>query len=220
MPGLRQLRAFSVEMMKLAADVQDAGIRDLLAFRRGEEYLPGGQLESNTEEEVRHQSKLGAYGTQFGESTGRYLGLASDSFDHRSRTKKHNNYQKGRDYTTTGLKGGLTGLGVLGAINTMRGRFGSPAGVYETRKAMNTARKAFGIGASAAVADRAYRHDELPKTASDIGALGVQSTPGNLKSPGAQLSQARATGLFRNVNHASEGLKPRSLQMGTKFRVA
>jgi hypothetical protein len=212
MPGLRQLRAFSVEMMKLAADVQDAGIRDLLAFRRGEEYLPGGQLESNTEEEVRHQSKLADFDPK--------MGLAAGSYDLKARKKKQNDYQKARDYTTTGLKGGLTGLGVLGAINTMRGRFGSPAGVYETRKAMNTARKAFGIGASAAVADRAYRHDELPKTASNIGALGVQSTPGNLKSPGAQLSQARATGLFRNVNHASEGLKPRSLQMGTKFRVA
>jgi hypothetical protein len=212
MPGLRQLRAFSVEMMKLAADVQDADIRDLLAFRRGEEYLPGGQLESNTEEEERHQSKLADFDPK--------MGLAAGSFDLRARKKKHNDYQKARDYTTTGLKGGLTGLGVLGAINTMRGRFGSPSGAYEVRKAMSTARKAFGVGAGAAVADRAYRHDELPKTAADIGALGVRPSTGNLKSPGTQLSQARATGLFRNVNHASEGLKPRSLKIGSKFRVA
>jgi hypothetical protein len=130
MPGLRQLRAFSVEMMKLAADVQDADIRDLLAFRRGEEYLPGGQLESNTEEEERHQSKLADFDPK--------MGLAAGSFDLRARKKKHNDYQKARDYTTTGLKGGLTGLGVLGAINTMRGRFGSPSGAYEVRKAMST----------------------------------------------------------------------------------
>lgn len=209
MPGLRQLRSFSTELMKLAAGVPDAGIRELLAFRRGEEFLPGGQLESNTEEEARHQAKFASPGLDFG-SMGR-LGLASGSFDLPARKKKDNAYQKVRDYAVTGMKGGLSGLGVMGAINTMRGKKGL--------NSMMAARRAAAGGASLALLDRAYRHDDLPKTA-NIGTIGVHPTPSGLRSPGAQLSQARETGLFRGVNHAAEGREPHSLQIGQKFRAA
>jgi hypothetical protein len=196
-------------MMKLAAGVPDAGIQELLAYRRGEEYLTGGQLESNTAEEAVYQAKM-AFDPK--------MGLAAGNYDLKAKTKKKDStYQKVRDYGATGLKGGLTGLGVMGALNTMRGRFGSPGNMSEVRRAMGKARAFAGVGASAAVADRAYRHDEFPKTA-DIGALVVNATPGPFRSPGAQLSQARATGLFRNVNHETEGLKPKSLQYG-KFQV-
>lgn len=134
------------------------------------------------------------------------------SYDLHARKKKDNAYQKVRDYATTGMKGGLSGLGVMGAINTMKGRKGFAN--------MVNARRAAAGGASVTLLDRAYRHDDLPKTASDIGALGVNPTPSNFGTPGAQLSQARATGLWRAVNHETEGRKPRSLQLGQKFRFA
>lgn len=43
--------------MKLAAGVPDAGARELLAFRQGEEYLPGGRLESNANQEAATATK-------------------------------------------------------------------------------------------------------------------------------------------------------------------
>lgn len=196
-------------MMKLATGTPDAGIQELLAYRRGEEYLPGGLLESNTAEEAPHQAKM-AFDPK--------MGLAAGSYDLKARKKKSNTYQSARDYATTGLKGGLTGLGVMGALNTMRGRFGAPQNISEVRKAVRNAKTFAGIGATAAVADRAYRHDEFASKTADIGALAVNAKAGPLRSPGAQLSQARATALFRNVNHETEGLKPKSLQYG-KFQV-
>jgi len=208
MPGLRQLRSFSVEMMKLAADVQDAGIRELLAYRRGEEYLPGGQLSSNTATEAPHQAKMAA-------GFDSRMGLAADSFDLSSKKKKNNAYQTVRDYAATGMKGALTGLGVMGATNAMRGRFGSPQTAHEIRKAMHNARKAAVVGGGLAVGDRAYRHDDLPKTAGV-----VRATASGLRSPAAQLSQASATGALKNVVHSAEGRRPRSLQIGKKFRAA
>ena len=200
MADLRQLRSFTTEMMKLAAGVPDAGIQELLAFRRGEEYLPGGQLPSNTEEEVRHQAK-------FAEMFDPKMGLAAGSFDLKARKKKSNEYQKARDYAVTGMKGGLSGLGVMGAVNAMRKKpFAASA---------MKARRAATLGASIALLDRAYRHDDLPKTAGV-----VRPTAAGLRSPAAQLSQARATGSFKNVVRSTEGLKPHSLQTGKKFRVA
>lgn len=211
--SLRQLRSFSVEMMKLAADIQDADIRSLLAFRRGEEYLEGGKLPANTalEDEELHLTKMGNFDSRIGLA-------ASDSYDLRSKTKKDNKYQKARDYATSGAKGGLTALGILGAVNAMRGRFGSPQGLSETRKAMKNARRAAAVGASAAVVDRAYRHNELPEVAKLANI--VNPTPNAFRSPAAQLSQARATGSFKNVIRSSEGRQPHSLQIGKKFRVS
>lgn len=198
MTGLRQIRAFSVELMKLAAGIPDAGIQELLAFRRGEEYLPGGKLESNTAEEVVHQDKM-AFDPK--------MGLAAGSFDHHAKKKKDNAYQKGRDYAASGMKGGLTGMGVAGALNALRRKPFLPT----TAKA----RKAAVLGASVAMMDRAYRHDDLPKTANIVNA-----TASGLRSPAAQLSQARATGGFRNVVRSTAGRNPQSLQMGKKFQTA
>jgi len=199
--GLRQLRSFSTEMMKLAAGVPDAGIRELLAFRRGEEYLPGGRLESNTVEESPNHEKFGS--GMFDPK----MGLASGDFDHHARKKKDNAYQKGRDYAASGMKGGLTGLGVAGAVNAMRKKPFLPTAMK--------ARRAAGLGASVALLDRAYRHDDLPKTAGV-----VRSTASGLRSPAAQLSQASATGGFKSVVRSTEGRAPLSLQSGQKFRIS
>lgn len=210
--SLRQLRSFSVEMMKLAADIQDADIRSLLAFRRGEEYLEGGKLPANTalEDVELHLTKMGLDSR---------IGLAaSNSYDLHAKTKKDNSYQKTRDYATSGIKGGLTALGLLGATNAMRGRFGPPKNLSATRKAMNNARRVAAVGAAAAVVDRAYRHDELPEVAKLANI--VRPTPNAFRSPAAQLAQSRATGSFKNVIRSTEGRQPHSLQIGNKFRVS
>lgn len=190
MTELRQLRSFSTELMKLAADVSDADIRELLTYRQNNVSVDQAKIANSFDPK---------------------MGLAAGSYDLRAKKKKSNSYQKVRDYAATGMKGGLTGLGIMGALNAMKQKkiFPRPS----------TARRAASLGSSVALLDRAYRHDDLPKTASDIGALGVNPTPANLATPGLQLAQARATGLFRNVNHETEGRKPRSLQLGHKFRV-
>jgi hypothetical protein len=214
MTSLRQLRSFSAEMMKIAADVQDPGIQELLAFRRGEEYLPGGQLPSNTALEEYYQPKMAA-------GFDSRIGLATDAFDLKARKKKHNQYQTVRDYATTGMKGGLTGIGLLGAANALRGRFGSPQGPVETFKAMRNVRRAAGAGVGVALLDRAYRHDDLPDIQGKDKTAGiVRPTANGLRSPAAQLSQAQATGSFKNVIRSTEGRAPHSLQTGKKFRLA
>ena len=143
MSNLRIIRSFSVELMKIAADIKDSDIRNLLAERRGEEYLEGGRLPSNADKPAFPKAATsGGYTAPVGLS-------ASGSYDLKANKKKSNLYQKVRDYSTTALKGGLTGLGVLGASNAMRGRFGSPAAGTETLRAMRQARRAATIGASA-----------------------------------------------------------------------
>jgi hypothetical protein len=51
-------RAFSVELMKIATEVQDADIRAMVAESRGKEYLQGGRLATNTEVETNFKPKL------------------------------------------------------------------------------------------------------------------------------------------------------------------
>lgn len=213
-PAIRMIRAFSTELQKIAAKVQDADIQKLLAEREGKEYLDGGRLATNTMLEAEYAQKMagfGGYSAPVGLSTGAGI---NDVL--KSKTKKDNDYQKVRDYAGTGMKGGLTGLGVLGATNAMRGRFGAPVGAAAIRHAAKSARRAAGIGATAAIADRAYRHDDLPgeKKAFVVGAN--PNTP--FRSPAASLSESRATGSFKNVIHDA-GKASRGVQLGTKFRL-
>ena len=210
MSGLRTIRAFAVEMLKIAADIKDADIRKLLAERKGEEYLDGGRLLTNTEQEAKYFPKMasgfGGYSPPVGMS-------ASGSYDLTARKKKNNTYQKLRDYTVTGTKGALTGLGVLGASNAMRGRFGSPSTGLDAVRAARQARRAATIGASAAVLDRAYRHDEFSKEAMVSPKL---ETP--FRSPQQELSRGQETGKFESgVIHDYK--RPRSVQIGRKFRI-
>lgn len=209
MSGLRTIRAFTVEMLKIAADIKDADIRKLLAERRGEEYLDGGRLLTNTEQEAKYFPKMagaGGYMAPVGMS-------ASGSYDLKARKKKDNTYQKLRDYTVTGTKGALTGLGILGAANAMKGRFGSPSSGLDAIRAARQARRAATIGGSAAVLDRAYRHDEFTKEAL------VNPKPETpFLGPRQELSRGQETGKFESHVFHDYG-SPRTVQLGRKFRI-
>lgn len=206
MSGLRVIRSFSTEMMKIAADIKDADIRHLLAERRGNEYLEGGRLPSNYDKPEFPKAAAGGYTAPIGLSE-------SGSYDLKSNKKKPNSYQKIRDYSTAALKGGLTGLGVLGAHNAMKGRFGSPSAGLETLRAAKHARRAATIGASAAVVDRGYRHDELNKHATVAPSLGA-----TFQSPKQELSRGQEVGRFESVVH-DYGKPSKTLQIGRKFRI-
>lgn len=217
--SLRTIRAFSTELMKIASGIKhDADVRKLLAERRGEEYLDGGRLLTNTEAEAPYSHQKIAYvyaGT--GQQLNAYAGAGA--FDVlRSKKKKKNHYQTGRDYAGAAMKGGLTGLGVLGATNTLRGRFGSPTGAKEILKATRAARQAATAGAGLAVADRAYRHNDLP--GQDKTAFAVSpGTSTNFKSPAAELAKSQQTGGFRGSIIHDTGKAPKSVQLGKKFRL-
>ena len=187
--------------MKFAAKIQDADIQSLLAERKGEEYLQGGKLPSNDYEAPFTRK------TAFDMST--QAGLAAvDAHNMTSKKKKHNKYQTLRDYSGAALKGGLTGIGLLGASNMMRGRFGPPSNVTN---AARSARNWFAGGAAVSVADRAYRHNDLPG-ASKTAALG------NMASPATQLSIARQTGGMKaRTVPGGAFTPPKVLQLGKKF---
>lgn len=202
--------------MKAAAKIQDADIRKLLSERDGKEYLEGGRLLSNTAAEGEYALKLAdisSYHNPAGFARG---SGASDVLGSKTKSKNEH-YQKARDYAGTGLKGGLTGLGILGASNAMRGRFGAPSGYHATRKAMHSARKAFGVGAGVAVADRAYRHEDVPKLKQ---AFAVSPNPSSsFRSPAESLANSSMTGSFKPGVIHDTGKAPKSLTLGKKFHL-
>lgn len=208
------MRAFSAELMKLAAEIQDADIRKLLSERRGVEYLDGGRLLTNTEDEahyVPNTTKMAAYGSS--------MRFASGSTDVlKSHKKKSNNYQKTRDYAGASIKGGLTGLGILGATNALRGRFGAPVGQAAINSAMKAARTAATAGAGIAVADRAYRYDDYP--GAEKKAFVVSPNPGAaFRSPAASLAESGSTGGFKGRTIHDTGMAPKSVTIGQKFKL-
>lgn len=210
MSSLRIIKSFTVEMLKIAADIKDADIRKLLAERRGEEYLDGGRLLTNTAQEAPYLPKMAA-GGGYSASVGM---AASGNYDLKAKKKKPNSYQKLRDYSVAGIKGSLTGLGILGASNAMRGRFGSPSTRRETFRAAQQARRAATIGGSAAVLDRAYRHDELTKEAI------VNPKPEtSFQSPQQALSLGRETGKFESHVFHDYGKPSKTVQLGRKFQI-
>lgn len=208
MSNLRTIRSFTVEMLKIAADINDADIRKLLADRRGQDYLVGGRLISNSEAEAPYFPKMSSPYSRSATM------VASGNYNLGSHKKKDNTYQKVRDYAATGIKGGLTGLGILGASNAMRGNFKAPAAGLETIKAMRSARRAATVGASATVLDRAYRYNEQEKKASFIHA----NPNAAFRSPAEELATSSRTGRFEAKVH-NYGKAPHTVQLGNKFRL-
>ncbi len=205
MNNLRTIRSFTVELIKIASNIKDSDVRKLLVERRGQEYLEGGRLSTNSFDEAPPLVKMSNAG---------YSGIASGAYNLKANTKKDNSYQKARDYAVTGVKGGLTGLAILGASNAMRGRFGGPSTRAETMKAMRQARRAATIGSSAAVLDRAYRHDDIHKHA--------MVNPGLNKSfrgPEEELARGTETGKFESGVIHDYGRPARTVQIGKKFRI-
>lgn len=207
---LRMIRAFSVELMKLASGIKDGDIQKLLATRKGEDYLPGGKLPSNSIEDQVMEPKMANYDG---------IGVAAAGMhDLHAKKKKKNTYQKGRDYVGTGIKGGLTGIGILGGINAMRGRFAAPSGRAGIHAAARSAQRAATVGAGAAIADRAYRHDDVPGIDKDAAMI----TPGlsrSFGSPAGALATARRTGGFKSSVQHQAGKPPKTVQLGKKFHL-
>ena len=173
----RSYRAFSTELLKIATEVADAEIRKLLAERRGEEYLPGGQLPSNTQAEAQYMPKFGfssMTATQFGATSP--IGVANK--------RNPGKYQESRDLAYTGLKGAMGGVGASGLGHAL-------AGVKEmpTRRL----RAAAGIGTGIALADHAIRHHEAKKQ------LKHQEKQAGIVSPGVG-------GAFRSAGPADSSL--------------
>lgn len=199
---VRTYRAFSGELMKIASDVQDADIRALLADRRGEEYLRGGELDSeivraqDTQDNLRGMHKKSSR-----------LFLASDSYNLRARKKKPGKYQEARDYAATGLKGALTGAGIV-ELGRKLGVGGAPM--------VKHYRAAAGIGAAATLADRAYRHVHGEPVQKQAGA--VESLSQGFRSPAVSLHRAQQTGKTLNILHKGSAGKPAGL-MGKNFRL-
>lgn len=201
---LRTFRSFAAELIKSATKANDADIRHLISERNGEEYLQGGRLLANSAQEAQYVRK---------EAKAVYS-LASGNYDLKAHTKKNNAYQKTRDYAVTGMKGALTGLGVLTAANAIKGRFGTPKGRLAIVKAKRRAQIAASAGAMASLADRAYRHDEFNKQAF------INQTPGStLGAAGTALSNAGKTGAFKSSIVHHSGKPPRVIQLGQKFRI-
>jgi hypothetical protein len=209
MSSLRTIRSFTVEILKTAADIRDSDIRKLLAERRGEEYLEGGRLATNTFDEAPPLIKSG---TQYSS------GVATGTYNLKANKKKDNSYQHVRDYATTGLKGALTGLAVLGASNALRGRFGGPTTKAETFRAMRQSRRAATIGGSAAVLDRAYRHNDFYKDKDKVAMVrtGINTS---FRSPQEELARGSETGKFESRVIHDFGRPLKTVQLGRKFRI-
>ncbi len=195
----RLFRSFSMEIMKLASDIpDDAAIRELLAFRRGEEYLPGGELQKNA------VSSLTA------------LQIGSGSPLSKSvHSKGPEKYQEGRDWAITGLKGATGGVGTLGLYNTLRH---GP----DTKLTLKGGRGAAAIGAGVALGDRILRrHAEKKHKALEKHAGIVSPSPERtVKTPSAMLRSAQQTGAIRSqapkmVGRVFNG----AVRLGKGFRV-
>lgn len=210
MSSLRTIRSFTVEMLKIAADIKDSDIRKLLSERRGEDYLEGGRLPTNTFDEAPPLIKASGADSNYSS------GIATGTYNFKARTKKDNSYQKARDYVTTGTKGALTGLAILGAGNAMKGRFGGPAAGVETIRAMKQARRAATVGGSAAILDRAYRHDDLYKDKTAVVHPGLNTS---FRGPEEELARGAETGKFESHVIHNYGRPPRTVQLGRKFRI-
>jgi hypothetical protein len=198
---LRFYRSFSAELQKIAASVDDAGIRALLADRRGEEYLQGGELPVN--ESVPGERTVPAGVPIAKVAAG--LGYGLHNYDLKAKKKGPTGYQKARDYAVSGVKGALTGGAVLALAHNMRGG-------QATDIAAKSLRRAAGVGAGASLADRAFRHEELKKVAV------VTSQPSApFRSPADALDRSSNVGQFENKVHQSTA-KPAGL-IGNKFRI-
>jgi hypothetical protein len=202
--NLRAYRAFSTELLKIANDLGDAKIRALLADRRGEEYLKGGELDSDPENDerpaianIRKTANIAALAPSF----------------LRAHKKDDSAYQTVRDTSVKALGGAAGGAGAVKLFHDMAGKAPTP--------------RAFRLGAGAgvglALADKAYRYRQeigdkvrrkpKPKTKTAF----VQQQPGTtFRSPAESLSSASQVGKFQNRVHQSAAKVPGIL--GKAFR--
>jgi hypothetical protein len=197
--NIRRFRAFSSEMMKIAGDLADSDVRALLADRRGDQdYLIGGELESNGEETAKEAGVIDAP-------------LAAGAYDLKSKTKIDGPYQKARDYAAAAGKGALTGAGIIGLADKL---------THTTFANHKHYRTAAGLGAAAMVADKAFRHHQAAKEDAEKTAGIVMPNPGRaFKSPASAMATAQKTGGFKSKVVHNVGKPPKLVQLGQKFKM-
>lgn len=178
----RTYRSFSSEMMKIASGVKDADIQALIAARKGEEYLAGGRLTTNSKIDD-HLPPSQEKQASFPSMAALQLGAATSPLD-KTKNKKPGSYQEGRDWAVTGLKGATGGASAVGLYRGLKGR--------QTMTARHL-RLGATLGAAAALGDRAYRHSNDKEKAAE-----VNPTPGaSFGSPAKALADGQQTGRFQ-----------------------
>lgn len=202
--NLRTCRAFATELLKIAHGLGDAEIRALIADRKGEEYLKGGELDTraqNDEKDIPLASNL---------SKTANMAMLAPGYLH-AHKKDDSAYQTVRDTGVKALGGAAGGAGAVKLFHDMAGK--AP-----------TARKyrvGAGVGAGLALADKAFRYRQeigakvrrKPKTKTAF----VQQNPNaGFKSPAEALSTTSQVGKFQNRVHQSAAKTPGLL--GKAFR--
>ncbi len=202
--SLRMYRAFSTELLKIANDLGDADIRALLAERRGEEYLKGGELDTkvqNDERDMPLTSNLGKTAN---------MAMLAPGYLH-AHKKDDSSYQTVRDTGVKALGGAAGGAGAVKLFHDMAGKAPTP----------HKYRVGAGIGAGMALADKAFRYRQeigakvrrKPKTKTAF----VQQNPNaGFKSPAEELAGTSEVGKFKNRIHQSAAKTPGLL--GKSFR--
>lgn len=200
--NLRAYRAFSTELLKIANDLGDAEIRALLAERRGEEYLKGGELDSRQQNDdppapanLEKKSNIAAL---------------APSFLH-AQKKDNTPYQAVRDTSVKALGGAAGGAGAMKLVHDMMGKAPTARGY----------RIAAGTGAGLALADKAFRYrqeiGQKMRRKPKVKKAFVETNPGaGFKSPAESLASGQTVGKFQNRVHMSQAKVPGAL--GKAFR--
>jgi hypothetical protein len=197
-------RAFATELTKIAAGLGDADVRALMAERRGEEYLKGGELPSTRQTEetitpVTMSPKLANYA------------MMSPALLRARKKDDHAAYNTVRDTGLKTLGGAAGGAGALKLFKDMSGRTPAPKHY----------RMAAGIGAGVALADKAFRHRQEIATSvrrkPKEKIAFVEETPSSpFHSPADALAKNQTVGKFQPVVHQSAAKVPGLL--GKTFR--
>jgi hypothetical protein len=196
--NLLTYRAFSTELLKIANDLGDADVRSLLAERKGEEYLKGGELPTN---KIVPGDRPVPAGDGAATKIANYA-LAAPSML-KAHKKEQGPYQTVRDTGLKALGGAAAGAGSMRLFHDMMGRHPTP----------HKYRVSAGIGAGIALVDKAFRHrqdikDTVRRKPKQKLAFVQQNTASTFRSPGDALASAQTVGKFQNRVHQSAAKVP------------
>lgn len=178
-------RSFATELTKIA--MVDSEIRELHADRKGKEYLVGGQLPSNSPVETGYVPKLAS----------RKIGPPSmGKLQNPSTADEGGTYHGVRDTALAGLGGALTGSGIVKLHEAIKGKGYKATGKHHAIAA--------GLGATVALADRAFRHKDTIKSLLPFGKAKEAMMGSGTFTPARALQRDKKVGHFEDErNHVS-----------------
>lgn len=195
------MRAFSTEIVKLAMEIKDPDIQALLADRKGKEYLPGGQLKTNTESETGFVPKIATITGWRSPARLAATGMDMPSSD----GTPHDRYSSAKDWAMTGVKGVTTGAGLMG--------LGHALAKNELKPSLGALRAGAVIGGGLAIGDKLLANRAKKKEMLKQAMLGSETfTPGRALKASGELAH------FENKVHQGPGIRPSGL-MGTAGRL-